>query len=115
MLKRAADLLRITAQTLALGDGDLETTCPKCGNRLTLADTNVAEEKRATVYRCRADNEIVALVTEPGTVPVESSGYRLEDYVLRNRSDLFVPIFGSPDKMLLPAATNALHDWEQRT
>jgi hypothetical protein len=45
MLKRAADLLRITAQTLALGDGDLETACPKCGNKLTLADTSVAERR----------------------------------------------------------------------
>ena len=53
-------------------------------------------------------------MTEPGTFPVESSGYRLEDYILRNRSDLFVPVFGTPDKMLFPASTNALYDWESR-
>jgi hypothetical protein len=115
MLKRAADLLRITAQTLSLGDGDLQTACPKCKAPLTLADTAVNEERGATVYRCRADNEIVALITEPGTVPVESSGYRLGDFVLRNRADLFFPLPGTPNKVLLPARTNALHDWESRS
>jgi hypothetical protein len=111
VLKRAADLLRITVQTLFLDDGDLITACPQCKTQLTLANASTAEERGVTVYRCRRDQEIVALITPPGTVPVESSGYRLGDFVLRNRSDLILPLV-SGNKVLLPASTNALHDWE---
>jgi hypothetical protein len=104
---RAADLLGLTVQTLALQEDDLETSCPRCRQRLTLAEARVGEEGGATVYRCQQDREIVVLIAERGAAVVMGSGYRLGELVLQNRADLTFSPFGTPNKVLLPACPKA--------
>jgi hypothetical protein len=75
----------------AMTDAAFATTCRGCGKQLTLAACEV-EQAVETTYKCpqcHATMLIIGAVNANGK-PWPGRGFRIQDFVIRNDTDLFV-------------------------
>lgn len=89
-------------------DQEANTTCPTCGTSQTLSRASLTRKGAETVYMCVNDCQPIVVVGQPGDVPWEGRGYRLGPHVIRNASDLVLPIVGTGNSVLIPASKAAL-------
>ena len=88
-------------------EAELHTTCPDC-NRSTRLDEAIVDtaDPLETIYRCRACNGTVVIVSTPGVMAWEGRGTRLGDWMLRNPKNLLLVRYAQT--VLLPACPHAL-------
>lgn len=91
-------------------DKEIYTTCPTCGAKQTLSEASIMRKETETIYTCLNGCQPIAVVGEPGKEPWEGRGYRLGSHVIRNPSDMHLPIVGSQAsvELLVPASKSAL-------
>lgn len=89
-------------------DHEAHTSCPTCGTSQTLSQASLSRSGSETVYACVNGCQPIVIVGEPGDVPWHGRGYRLGSHVIRNASDLFLPIVGTGKEVLVPASKSAL-------
>jgi hypothetical protein len=88
-------------------------TCPTCGREQRLHAALVDQsDPFQTIYQCRRGCGVLLIISTPRVLPWNSRGYRVQDWLMRNRMDLFVQ---PPDStavmvMLIPAARDALNE-----
>lgn len=90
------------------GDDQITTSCRTCGTVQKLTDCEVRRDGADTVYVRRNGCQVIVVVSVPGDSPWPGRGYRLGDHVIRNASDLFLTIPGTPTQVLIPASPAAL-------
>ena len=89
-------------------DKEIRTACPTCGAAQTLGDSQVSRDGAETVYVCVNGCQPIVVVGSPGESAWPGRGYRLGLYVIRNAHDLFLPIIGTGNELLIPASKAAL-------
>lgn len=89
-------------------DHEAHTRCPTCGTSQTLSQASLSRNGKETVYVCVNGCQPIVIVGEPGEAAWEGRGYRLGPHVIRNASDLLLPIGGSGKEVLIPASKSAL-------
>jgi hypothetical protein len=115
-LERVEDVLigelTVPSGTRLPTDKEIYTTCPTCGTQQTLSQAQIARAEQETVYSCQHGCQAIVVVepvvVEPGDVSWEGRGYRLGEHVIRNANDLYLPIIGTSNKVLIPASKAAL-------
>jgi hypothetical protein len=88
-------------------DGEIRTRCPSCGDVQVLGDCQLRRDGSETVYVCHNGCQAIVVIGPPGDSPWPGRGYRLGDHVIRNISDLVLPIKQGAD-VLIPASSSAL-------
>lgn len=73
-------------------DAEMHTFCPTCHHDQRLADADVRRDGEETVYICKNGCQVIVVVGSPGSSPWPGRGFRVGDYVIRNASDLLLPI-----------------------
>ena len=89
-------------------DKEVYTTCPTCGHKQTLSQAHVSRQGKETVYTCMNGCQTIVVVGEPGDVSWEGRGYRLGDHVIGNAQDMYLPVIGTGNEVLIPASKAAL-------
>jgi hypothetical protein len=87
-------------------DRELYTSCPTCQTCQTLSQAHIACLSRDTAYTCMNGCQVIVIIGEPDGAPQEGRGYRLGPHVIRNASDLFLPIGNGV--VTIPASRAAL-------
>lgn len=60
------------------------------------------------MYTCKNDCQPIIVVSRPGLVAWPGRGYRLDNYVVRNASDMFFKTADMQAAVLMPASKSAL-------
>lgn len=73
-------------------DSEIRTTCPDCHTEQTLLQATVTLDKDDTLYTCRQCKALLVVVIRDRTnrTNLGNRGYRLGQYVIQNRPDLFL-------------------------
>lgn len=71
-------------------DGEIESDCEQCGHTMTLASCRTEQTAKGRIYRCHSCPEVVLIVAPfiEGAKPRQGRGYRLDNWVLRNVTEL---------------------------
>lgn len=89
-----------------LSDGHFQTTC-SCGQRQTPLEAPTEDERDGDrlTYRCLSCSNPLVYVDRKvdGDKAIENSGFRIRDWVLRNRFEVIVIAPGWDKPVLLPA------------
>lgn len=93
-------------------DRYIRTSCPTCGAEQALSEGRFSENDE-TVYTCKNGCQPILIIGAPGNRPWTGRGYRMGNFVVRNPSDLDVPVLGHDGNPLevavrLPASPAAL-------
>lgn len=82
-------------------DEHIRTTCSMCKTEQTLGESMIESQGDETQYRCKNGCQHIVIVSPatPDAKPWPGRGYRMNDYVIRNISDLFIRI-GDRDLVL---------------
>ena len=89
-------------------DEELLTSCPTCNEDQFLNEGSVSRVEDETVYECKNGCQAIVIVGKPGDSPWEGRGYRLDEYVIRNATDIWMPVLGTGRTVFIPASPAAL-------
>ncbi len=90
-------------------ESEIQTTCPVCQTKQRLHKATVDQsDPLETTYRCRSGCGPILIVSTPGVVPWEGRGYRLNDWMLRNPTDVTMHPLTATGVVLIPASPHAL-------
>ncbi len=103
-----ATQLRARAGTKMARDSEILTSCPTCKETQNLGQAEVRRDGEETVYRCKNGCQTIVVIGLPGDSPWPGRGYRLGSRVVRNASDLRIPVIGVEGGLLIPASPSAL-------
>jgi hypothetical protein len=93
---------------LPIRDADFTTACPTCSTQQAASEASISLDGSDTVYTCKNDCQPIIVVSRPGLVAWPGRGYRLDNYVVRNASDMFFKTADMQAAVLMPASKSAL-------
>ncbi len=102
-------LTEVAAGKVAAHEHELWTTCPKCEQKVHLDEAVVDDSVPfETSYACPHSCGTMLVVSVPGPVLWEDSGWRAGDWVIRNVRDLYWQQDGTQRLFMLRAREHAL-------
>lgn len=102
-------LTEVAAGSVVAQEDELWTSCPVCGQEVRLDEAVVdGSYPIETTYSCPRACGTILVVSMPGPVMWEDSGWRAGDWVIRNVRDLYWQQKGSKRLFVLRAREHAL-------
>jgi hypothetical protein len=97
---------RTMAMNADATDEAFRTSCAVCGREQRLSESGVADDPGGlTTYTCvDACGPVLIVDSHILDEPVEGWGYRIDEWVIRNRSDLFFRPAGALAEVFFPAS-----------
>ena len=89
-------------------DADFMTVCPTCSEHQQASEASIVLDGSDTVYTCKNGCQPIIVVSRPGLVAWPGRGYRINEHVIRNASDMFLKTAGMQATVLMPASKAAL-------
>ena len=81
-------------------DRCLKTSCNICGESQLLSQCSVYEKDDATQYRCKNKCQVILTVHKAdSTFSFPGNAYRLKDYVIDPKNDLFIELLNGTSIM----------------
>ena len=103
--------VKATADQAPALEHEMWTDCHLCNTTIRLGKARVDQtDPWETIYRCPDDGcgATILIVSTPGVVEWEGRGYRLDDWVIRNPSDLYYRPRGAQTSVKFSARIHAL-------
>lgn len=89
-------------------DNEIVTSCPKCHENQNLGEAKIVDADQETIYICKNGCQPIIIVGLPGGTSWPGRGFRLGSHVIRNISEVFIPLIGSDGGIKIPASPDAL-------
>ena len=92
-------------------DAEIDARCPTCGETQKLAEATLTRDGDDTVYECKNGCQPIVVVSPPDAIAWPGRGYRIGDLVIRNASELSLPMRGEEGirgVLKIPASPAAL-------
>lgn len=89
-------------------DSQIETTCVVCGLAQNLYQCSIeVEDNSDTLYHCHGCGDLLIVVCNWPSTKWTGRGYRIDDYCIHNKIDLYAHLRGATAPLLFPGHPDA--------